>query len=331
MTTATVTTVPKKNQSAFARSGTAVEATSASDVARQAGLDWSVSLHDLSASYTIPGNEAADMLPIKNKLAVVKTTALGETVPIGVVGKRYQVFQNGEVFSALDSIIDSGQARYSAAGEYDDGAKVWMLLQLPDEMEIKGDPHTAFILARTSHDGSSSVIIRPIIERLFCANQINKIYNGRNKLTYTLRHTSNAQLNPVEIANIMQLTRTNMEMYSDLSTLLMERESTRGYAVEYFKKVFPLPSKIELAPFDMLSKGEKSARTRALSARNLAFNIYNDSPTQTNIRNTEFGLWQSVIEYADHHRQGGSTKLAISSIEGRSDGLKIRALELLKV
>ena len=47
------TSVPTKNQSAFVRSGTAVEATSASDVARQAGLDWSVSLHELSANYLI--------------------------------------------------------------------------------------------------------------------------------------------------------------------------------------------------------------------------------------------------------------------------------------
>jgi hypothetical protein len=183
---------------------------------------------------------------------------MGIATPIGVVGSRYQVFQNGEVFSALDSIIDSGQARYSAAGEYDDGAKVWMLLQLPDTMEIKGDPHAAFILAKTSHDGSSSVVIRPVIERLWCANQINKIYRGKNKLTYTLRHTSNAQLIPKEIANIMQLTHTNMEMYSDLSITLMEREVSREFAVDYFKKVFPLPTAIEFAPIELLSKGEKS-------------------------------------------------------------------------
>jgi hypothetical protein len=195
------TTVLPKNVSAFTKSGTGVEATSANDVARQANLDWTVSLHDLSASYTIPGNEQPNMLPVKNRLAVVKTTALGEATTIGVVGKRYQPFQNAEVFSSLDSIIDSGEARYSAAGEYDGGAKVWMLLQLPDSMEIKGDPHAAFILAKTSHDGSSSVIIRPVIERLWCHNQINKIYRGTNKFTYMLRHTSNAQLNPAEIAN----------------------------------------------------------------------------------------------------------------------------------
>ncbi len=65
--------------------------------------------------------------------------------------------------------FDEKIARYAAAGEYDDGAKVWMLMSLPKEMEIQGDPHAAFLLAKTSHDGSSSVVVRPIIERLFCA------------------------------------------------------------------------------------------------------------------------------------------------------------------
>ncbi len=97
-----------------------------------------------------------------------------------------------------------GRAR-KAAGEYDGGAKVWMLMETPMEMTIADDPHSAFLLARTSHDGSSSVIIKPVIERLFCMNQINKIYKGKNKYTYQLSHTTNAQLSISEIRNIIQL------------------------------------------------------------------------------------------------------------------------------
>jgi len=117
MTTATA--VKPKNMSNWVKSGTAVTATSASDVARQAGLDWSVSLHNMTASYLIPGTEQSTPLEVKHKVAVVKTTPFGDTQVIGVVGNRYQPFQNNEIFSALDSLIDSGDARYAAAGEYD--------------------------------------------------------------------------------------------------------------------------------------------------------------------------------------------------------------------
>ena len=140
-------------KSAWHKAGVAVEATSASEVASQAGLDWSVSLHDITANYTVPsetGTRVKDYIPIENKKAVIKTTPMGETSAIGVVGNRYKVFQNAEIFGALDNLIDSSGLRYAAAGEYDGGAKVWMLMETPMEMTIADDPHSAFLLARTS-------------------------------------------------------------------------------------------------------------------------------------------------------------------------------------
>jgi phage/plasmid-like protein (TIGR03299 family) len=270
----------------------------------------------------------SDFLHVPKKQAVVKTHQGKESV-IGVVGSKYKVFQNSEVFGSLDGLIDSGEARYAAAGEYDDGAKVWMLMSLPREMEIKGDPHAAFLLAKTSHDGSSSVVLRPIIERLFCANQINRIFRAKNKAhTYTLRHTSNAVLSVSDMRNLLDLTYSSIDMYSDLANHLMQRESDINRATAYFKKVWALPTKIENAPLHLLSKGEKNAKSRALNARQKAFAIYSDSPTQENIRNTEFGLWQAVVEYADHYSQKDAS---IATLAGRNDGIKLRALELLSI
>lgn len=329
MTTATA--VPMKNLSNWVKSGTAVTATSASDVARQAGLDWSVSLHDMTASYVVPGLGQPVSVPVKNKLAVVKTTPFGDISNIGVVGKRYQIFQNFEVFSALDTLIDSGEARYAAAGEYDGGAKVWMLLQLPTEVMVANDPHAAFILARTSHDGSSSVIIKPIIERLYCSNQINKIYRNNNAYTYTLKHTTNNKLNVNDINNILNLSYVNINQYITLGNKLINKQVSRDQALAYFKKVFPLPSTIEDKPLHLLSMGEKTQVTRATTARSTALNIYENSSTQENIRGTEFGLWQSIIEYADHGKKDRLTKSGIRAMSGGSDGIKIRALELLTV
>ena len=315
MTTADV--VEKKNRSAWIKAGVAVEASSAAQVAEQAGLNWTVGLSEMHTS---------DFLHVPKKQAVVKKADGKESV-IGVVGSKYKVFQNQEVFGCLDSLIDSGEARYAAAGEYDDGAKVWMLMSLPKEMEIKGDPHSAFLLAKTSHDGSSSVVIRPIIERLWCSNQINRIFRAKNKAhTYTLRHTQNAVLSVSDMRNILDLTYTSIDEYSNLANHLMQREADINKATAYFKKVWALPTKIENAPLHLLSKGEKNAKSRALNARQKAFAIYSDSPTQENIRGTEFGLWQAVVEYADHYSQKDAS---IATLAGRNDGIKLRALELI--
>ncbi len=320
-------------KSAWHKAGVAVEATSASEVASQAGLDWSVSLHDITATYTVPGengtNMVKDYIPIENKKAVIKTTPYGQTSAIGVVGNRYKVFQNAEIFGALDNLIDSSGLRYAAAGEYDGGAKVWMLMETPMEMTIADDPHSAFLLARTSHDGSSSVIIKPVIERLFCMNQINKIYKNNNKYTYTLNHTTNATLSVSEIANIIRLTYDMANDYTALADTLLDRKASHEHAKNYFKRVFPLPSKIEEAPHHLLSTGEKKQFTNAINARAKAFDIYSASPTQENIRDTEFGMWHAVIEWADYNAKGKN--LAVSTMAGRNDGIKTRALELLGV
>ena len=329
MTTTVTATVPAKNMSNWLKSGSAVTATSASDVARQAGLDWSVSLHPMTASYVIPGAGQPVSIPVNNKQAVIKTTPFGKVDAIGVVGNRYQVFQNADIFSALDTLIDSGEARYAAAGEYDGGAKVWMLLQLPNEINIANDPHAAFILAKTSHDGSSSVIIKPVIERLYCKNQINKIYRNKNKYTYTLKHTANSKLDVNEIRHILGLTYDNIQAYSDIANDLITKEASREKALNYFKAVFPLPSTIEDKPISLLSVGEKQQLTRANTARQIAMNIYSNSPTQENIRDTEFGLWQAIVEYADHGKQDRGTQTGIRALSGGSDNLKLRALELL--
>ena len=316
-------------KAAWHKAGVAVEATSASEVASQAGLDWTVSLHDIEAMYVIPETELGNRIPILNKKAVIKTTPFGETSAIGVVGNRYKVFQNSEIFGTLDNLIDSSGMRYAAAGEYDGGGKVWMLMETPIEMTIADDPHAAFLLAKTSHDGSSSVIIRPIIERLFCMNQINKIYRGKNKYTYQLSHTTNAELSVSEISNIIKLSYDMANDYTALADTLLARQASHEHAKNYFKRVFPLPPKVEGVPYDMLSLGEKKQQTRAIQARNIAFNIYTTSPTQENIQNTEFGMWQAVIEWADYNAKGKN--LALRAMSGTSDNIKTRALELLGV
>lgn len=320
-----------KPQAAWIKAGTAVEATSANDAARQAGLDWTVSMHDMHADYPITtetGGETYQSLPVDIRKAIVKTTPFGESSVIGVVGNKYKIFQNNEIFSSLDTIVDSGEARYTAAGEYDGGAKVWMLMSLPKEINVAGDPHAAFLLARTSHDGSSSITIRPVIERLFCMNQINGLLRRSNKYQYRLPHTINSQLSISDIRNILQISYDSIEQYETIANYLQKKTVSREAALEYFKRVWALPTKTENSPFELLTKGEKTARTRALKARQTAFNIYEQSETQANIHGTAFGLWHAVVEYTDHN---SSKTAAVATLAQRNDDIKYRGLELLGV
>ena len=321
------------NKQAWVQAGTAVNAGSASEAARQAGLDWTVELSDMFVerkTIVSPFESITDRLDVPKRQAVIKRTEDNESI-IGVVGDKYKIVQNMEVFSALDTLIDSGDARYTAAGEYNGGANIWMVMELPVGVQVANDPHAAYLLVQSSHDGSCAVRIRPIIERLYCANQINRIIKGKHKnaYTYVMKHTTNSELSVNDIRNITQLTYDSIQEYETVAGTLLQRKVDERQVRSIFKRVWQLPSEIEEAPDHLLSQGQRRQRTIALNGRDSAWNIYSQSPTQENIRGTAFGVWQAVIEHADHHGTGGADRRAVATISGRSDRIKDKALDLV--
>jgi len=332
-------TIATKHKSAWVRGGTAVEATSARDAATQAGLNWTVRTGELQAvstplSINEHGVTPATYIDVPKKQAVIRED--NNTV-IGVVGTKYKMVQNMDVFNALDTLVDSGDARYTAAGEFNGGSNIWMLLELPQGISVANDPHAAFLLVKTSHDGSSSVVIKPVIERLFCANQVNGlISNGftrggkkYNDYTYRMTHTTNQELSIKDIRNITNLTYTAIQDYELTADVLLQRKMTREQTVNFFKAVWPLPTIVEDKPYDMLTRGERKQQTIAKDARASAWAIYSESETQENIRGTAFGAWHAVVEHADHYATGGASRLAPATLSGRNDKIKTRALSLL--
>jgi phage/plasmid-like protein (TIGR03299 family) len=324
----------RANTSSWTRGGTAVEAGSASEAAKQAGLDWNVMTVPIQAyvkSSVNPYETITDYYEVPRKQGILKLGKDNENQIIGVVGEKYKVVQNMEVFNALDTLVDSGDARYTAAGEYNNGANIWMIMELPNGVTVANDPHTAFLLVQSSHDGSGAVRIRPIIERIFCANQINKLItkNKKNDYTYTMKHTTNAVLSVQDIRNITQLTYQSIAEYEETAAQLLKRSADTQRAKDIFRKVWALPSTVEGKPYDMLTQGERRQQTLAYTARDKAFEVYSQSDTQENIRGTDFGIWQAVVEYADHHASGGSARLAVATLSGRNDTVKNKALELV--
>jgi phage/plasmid-like protein (TIGR03299 family) len=324
-----------KHKSAWVRGGTAVEATSAATAATQAGLNWTVRTAPLLAEATpllidSEGVTPATYIDIIKKQAIVRED---NSTVIGIVGSKYKMVQNMEVFNALDTLVDSGDARYAAAGEFNGGSNIWMVLELPRGITVANDPHAAFLLVKTSHDGSSSVVIKPIIERLFCANQVNGLISNSkkkyNEYTYRMSHTTNQELSIADIRNITNLTYQAIDDYELTANRLLDIDFSREQAVNFFKKVWALPSTVEDKPYDLLTRGERKQQTIAKDARAKAWSIYSESETQENIRGTAFGAWHAVVEFADHYATGGPERLAAATLSGRNDRVKTKALSML--
>lgn len=306
--------------------GSAVTATSAQDAAQQAGLDWHVSLADLEALAV--NDNGVTRLEVPSTFGTIRTNKDGSQSVLGTVGGRYKVFQNGEMFSALDALVDSGEARYANAGELRGGAQIWMLLELPREVKIANDPHKAYLLARTSHDGSCSLGVTPLVNRLFCSNQISGIF--RRDCKYSLHHTTNARLNVEQMRNMLGIIYTGIETYEQVAGWLLDTTVNDSKVERIFSKMWTLPSTIEKTPYNKLTTGERRTYNRVTDARNTAFNIYANSSTQENIRGTAFGAFQAIVEYLDWNSHKSEATRAERVIAGKYDRLKSKALDLVK-
>ncbi len=307
--------------------GSAVTATSAQDAAQQAGLDWHVSLAELEALAV--NDDGVSRLKVPDRFATVRTDKDGGQTALGTVGTRYKVFQNGEMFSALDALVDSGEARYANAGELRGGAQVWMLLELPREVKIANDPHAAYLLARTSHDGSCSLGVTPVVNRLFCSNQISGIF--RKDCKYSLHHTTNAKLQVEQMRKMLDVIYTGIESYETIADKLLN-EPVNDYQVEgIFRRMWTLPSTIEQTPYNKLTTGERRTYNRVMDSRQTAFNIYANSTTQENIRGTKFGAFQAIVEYLDWNSHRSEITRAERVISGKYDKLKSKALDVVQL
>jgi phage/plasmid-like protein (TIGR03299 family) len=316
--------------------GKYVQAASAASAASQAGLDWTVSLQPISANYVVPtedGGQIVNNLPISDKFATVKTTPLGEASVLGVVGSRYGIVQNSEMFSALDSIVDSGDAKFTAAGQLDGGKQVYMVMELPEGVSIRGDEHASYLLARTSHDGSTALQITSVINRLSCTNQINTSFlrNKKNGIgVYSLRHTSNAKVEAQKVRDILRVVYADIDWYSNVSANLYDKKMEDNEVKNFLESVWTLDPKIEYAPYDMLSQGEKRARSIAINARQQSFDIYKGATgTQENLYGSALGAWQAVVEWADWFSSKDDEIRAERTMLGSSDEVKHRSLQLL--
>jgi hypothetical protein len=131
---------------------------------------------------------------------------------------------------------------------------------------------------------------------------------------------------------MLEVVYRDLDMYSRVAKQLQDVKLDDQLATEFFKRVWNLDSKIEHAPIDMLSQGEKRARTIALSARRTAMDIYEGSTgTQEELRGTGYGAFHAVVEWADWFSSKDETIRAERTLLGSSDEVKGRALELLGV
>lgn len=183
----------------------------AKDAITQAGLDWDV---DLAPVFATVGERHIE---IPDHYATYRKDT--DRV-LGIVGAKYNPVQNVEMFDFLDAIVDSGEAHYETAGSLRNGANVWMLLA-PDENEIllNGEKMRKYLLATTSHDGTASMRVKPVMERVVCANTLDFALSERAN-EFRARHTAGVQGKVAQAREALGISFAYFEEFERIATQL---------------------------------------------------------------------------------------------------------------
>ena len=227
---------------------------------------------------------------------VTRTNPFDQSTDVlSVVGERYTVVQNEDLFAFGDAILDGG-ASWESAGSIKNGRKVFGSLVLPREVVI--DPEGAadsvgtYLLVNTSHDGSTAVQASITPVRVVCQNTLNAALRGV-KQSYKIRHTQTVSGRVAAAREALGIAYTYMDKFEEEAQALYAASITDAKFTEIVNALYPKPE-----------KDSKGALTKWENKVDLINDLYYTSPTNETIKGTAWGAYNAMTERLDWYRAG---------------------------
>lgn len=287
-----------------------------SDMLKLAHLnDWNVQLEQVA----IPDGYRST----KDNYMVTRTNPFdGGTDVLAVVGERYKVLQNEELFDFGDNILDGG-AKWESAGSIKDGRQVFGSLVVPREfiLDPKGanDKTVTYLLVTTSHDGSSAVRANITPVRVVCQNTLNMALKD-SRQSFSIRHTSTVNGKLEQARTALNLTFNYMDNFEKLAKKMFETKITDKKFNSVITKLYAKPDTTN-----------KSAITQWENKITLLNELYHNSPTNANVKGTVWGTFNALTERIDYYRAGrkGTNEGILASASGFDPSINAEKNQIL--
>ena len=244
---------------------------------------------------------------------------------LGVVGARYEVFQNRDIFEFLQDLVAKHDVIWESAGALREGRRVFVCLRLPETVTIDaagvGDQLVPYIAAINSHDGSSQAQVVATPWRIECGN--TERFAVRDAYTrWGVRHTRNARDRVAEARRTLGLSVKYFQAFAAEEEALAQTEVTIAEFQRLLEQLWP-------APEDGAPKRTKTHHTHRLDALRGLY-VANSA----RLGATAYAAERAITEYADWKqpiRPTGSLRgrdlaaRATAVLEGSNDDIKSRA------
>jgi len=285
--------------------------------------NWNVRLEDMP----IPSHLTSD----KEYQYVVRTnpTDKTQTDVLGVVGERYHVLQNEDLFSFGDNILDGG-GRWETAGSLKGGRQVFGSLALERETILDpngvADKVKTYLLINTSHDGSIAIQASITPVRVVCANTLNVALNRTKKKdgvkqSFKIRHTQTAN-GKVQIARqTLGLANAYMDEFDKMAHAMISKE----ISAQDFNNII-------LAAYPKPDKDTKGAVKKWENKVDVINDIYTGEYNGM-ISGNAWGAFNALTERLDWYRsaRGGNNESILASASGFDPAINAEKNRLLNV
>lgn len=222
---------------------------------------------------------------LDNHFATVGDMPDGTKKVYGVVGKRYEIVQNEEAFSFLQSLSDG--ARWETAGELHNGTTFGSLaFQRETVLDPSGvaDKVKTYALVYTSHDGSTGLGYGLTPVRVVCQNTLN-IALGKMSQGGKIRHTKSASERMHAAAEMFRHANAYFDAFDvQAQELFTKPVSDKQYSNLVKKVMGPEPE-----------ANTKGAITKYENRRDLYMQAWNGKPN-AGIKGTAWGAFNALTE-----------------------------------
>ena len=287
-----------------------------------AGLDWDVIQRPVKVTVPVVGSKTKTQTKtLEDYFVNLRADTMD---PLGVVTERYTPVQNIEAFNFLASIFNS-EMHFETAGSLMSGRRVWVLMKLPETVEIGGDAIGPYSFISNSHDGKSSVVTAVTPVRIVCNNTLTAALHRAKGLdaqrTYTIRHLGNMEQKLAEAREVLQVTVKYYDQFKVLGDALAQVKANDRKVTAYLERLFPTEG-----------LGDRAAENRE-EARAVVASLFrgegSSGDTTGNAPGTYWTLYNAATEYADHFREerksGGRFQRSLDD----PDGFKAQAWNIV--
>jgi len=272
-----------------------------------AGMDWAIQRSEIR--YAVSRDATADsLIKLPDQHVLFRSDTKDA---LGVVSKRYQVVQPGEVLEFFRDIAKAGGLELSAAGTIYGGKRFWATAKIGEASPVGlQDNIGGYLLLSTSADGSLATEVRRTTVRTVCKNTLAMAVADAPA---SVKVSHRSVFKPEQVKEFMGLNAAAWDAFRANIVKLANIDVHEQDAGDFVA--------------GLLGGGEKVRESAGFVKILDLFNGSGMGATNDGVFGTAWGLLNAVTEYADHHvRARTDQNRFVSSQWGAGADLKQKAL-----